>query len=124
MNTNYLRAFIIASSFIVVAPHFLAVANLEKETTNYTYEQYTFVAPVYYGIMNMISLFIAINFKLSRRMRYILIGTISPLIVTSFSYIFQTYTYTSEEWMQYAFGLFIKHFLIWNIIIYLLDIYV
>ncbi len=124
MNTNYLRAFIIASGIAVVLPHYAAVANLDESKLNYTYKQYSFVAPIYYGIMNMISLYIALLYHLSRRQRYVLIGTLSPLIVISFSYLFQTYDYTEKEWLRYGVGLFLKHFLIWNIVIFLLDKYV
>jgi hypothetical protein len=124
MNTNYLRAFVIGACIFTVFPHYYAVANLDEAKLNYTYKQYTFVAPVYYGLMNMISLYLALLFHLSRRQRYLLIGTVSPLIVTSFSYLFKTYDYQGVEWLRYGVGLFLKHFLIWNIVVYFLDIYV
>jgi hypothetical protein len=121
---EYLRAFVIGSSFLVFFPHFAAVANLDEKKLNYTYKQYTFVAPIYYGLMNIISLFLAILFNLSDRYRYILIGILSPLIVVSFSYFFKTYDYEGNEWAKYGIGLFIKHFLIWNIIVYYLNKFV
>jgi drug/metabolite transporter superfamily protein YnfA len=121
---EYLRAFVIGSSFLVFFPHFLAVAGLDERKLNYTYKQYTFVAPVYYGLLNMISLFIAISFGLSSRQRYLLVGSLSPLIVVAFSYSFQTYDYEGREWLTYGAGLFVKHFLIWNIVVFLLDKYV
>lgn len=118
---EYLRAFVIGSSLMVVIPHLYAVANLDETKMNYTYKQYSFAAPLYYGIMNMISLYLALIFQLTPRNRYLLIGTISPLIVISFSYIVKTYDYSNSEWIRYAFGLFLKHFLIWNIIVYSLN---
>jgi hypothetical protein len=121
---EYLRAFVIGSSFLVFLPHFIAVAGLNEEKLNYTYKQYTFVAPLYYGLMNMISLFIALQFGLSSRQRFLLIGTLSPLIVVSFSYSFQTYDYEGYEWLTYGTGLFLKHFLIWNIVVFFLDKYI
>jgi hypothetical protein len=121
---EYLRAFVIASSFLVFLPHFIAVAGLDETKINYTYKQYTFVAPLYYGIMNMLSLYIALQFNLSNRQRYLVVGTLSPLIVISFSYIFKTYEYKGNEWLQYGLGLFVKHFLIWNLIVYTLNEYV
>ncbi len=124
MNPNFLRAFVIGSSIPVVFPHYWAVANLDETKINYTYEQYTFVAPLYYGIMNMLSLYVALLLGLSRRQRYLLVGTISPLIVISFSLSFQTYKYDTKQWIRYAVGLFLKHFLIWNLVIYFLDQYV
>jgi hypothetical protein len=118
---EYLRAFVIGSSMPVFLPHFIAVAGLDETKMNYTYKQYTFIAPLYYGLMNVISLWIALLFHLSSRERYVIIGTISPLIVISFSYMFKTYDYKGKEWIHYGLGLFIKHFLIWNIIIYYLN---
>jgi hypothetical protein len=121
---EYLRSFVIGSSMLVFLPHFIAVAGLDEKKMNYTYKQYTFVAPLYYGLMNMLSLFLAVQFHLTDRLRYLLIGTFSPLIVISFSYFFKTYDYTNNEWIKYGFGLFIKHFLIWNIIVYTLNKYI
>jgi hypothetical protein len=118
---EYLRAFVIGSSLPVFLPHFIAVAGLDETKINYTYKQYTFIAPLYYGLMNMLSLWIALLFHLSSRQRYVIIGTLSPLIVISFSYLFKTYKYKGNEWIHYGLGLFIKHFLIWNIIIYYLN---
>lgn len=124
MLREYLRAFVIGSSFLVFFPHFLAVASADEKELNYTYKQYTVVAPIYLGLINMISLFIATTFNLSRRVRYLLFGSVSPLIVVSFSYLFKTYNYSYERWITYAVGLFIKHFAIFNIIIYSLDKYI
>lgn len=121
---QYLRAFVIGSSMFVFFLHFLAVANLDESKMNYTYKQYTFVAPLYYGLMNMISLYLALQFSLTSRERYLLIGTVSPFIVISVSYFMKTYDYEGNEWIRYSIGLFLKHFFIWNVIVYLLDKYV
>jgi hypothetical protein len=118
---EYIRAFVIGSSFPVFLPHFIAVAGLDERNLNYTYKQYTFVAPLYYGLMNALSLYLALWLKLSDRNRYLLIGTLSPLIVILFSYTFQTYDYQGTEWLTYGIGLFVKHFLIWNVIVYFLN---
>ncbi len=121
---EYLRAFVIASSYVVFLPHFIAVAGLDENKINYTYKEYTFVAPAYYGLMNILSLYIAITFHFTNRQRYLLIGTLSPLIVISFAYLFKTYDYTYNEWLRYSVSLFVKHFLIWNLIVYYLNEYV
>lgn len=124
MWNDYLRSFVIGSSYLVFFPHFLAVGLSDEKLLNYTYKQYTFVAPIYLGVMNMISLFFANQYSLSRRMRYVVFGSISPFVVSSFAYIFKTYNYSMERWLLYSIGLFIKHFLIFNIIIYSLDKYI
>jgi hypothetical protein len=118
---EYLRAFVIGSSFPVFLPHFIAVAGLDERRLNYTYKQYSFAAPLYYGAMNALSLYFALLLKLTDRQRYLLIGVLSPLIVISFSYVFETYEYQGAEWLTYGVGLFVKHFLIWNIIVLYLN---
>lgn len=122
--SGYLRAFVIGSSFLVFFPHFLAVASADEKQLNYTYKEYTFVAPLYLGLINMFAFYIGAIYGLSRRMKYVLFGSISPLIVISFSYLMQTYNYSYERWIAYAVGLFIKHFTIFNVIIYSLDKYI
>lgn len=124
MSPNYFRAFVIGTSALIVFPHYLAVASADKSKLNYTYENYTFIAPLYYGLMNVLSLYLALAFSLSRRQRYLLIGVLSPLIVISFSYFMNTYTYTDDEWRKYSVGLFLKHFLNWNIVVFFLDKFV
>lgn len=122
--SSYLRAFVIGSSFLVFFPHFLAVASADEKQLNYTYKEYTFVAPLYLGLINMLAFYIGATYGLSRRMKYVLFGSISPLIVISFSYLMQTYNYSYKQWITYAVGLFIKHFTIFNVIIYSLDKYI
>lgn len=124
MNTNYLRAFVIGSSFLVVLPHLFAVSRLDESKLNYTYKQYSFVVPMYYGLMNALSLYIALTFDLTNTIRYLLIGSISPLLVISFSYFMKTYRYEGSEWATYGIGLFLKHFLIWNLVVQFLDKFV
>lgn len=124
MGNEYLRAFVIGSCYLVFFPFFLTVGAADEKQLNYTYKDYTFVAPLYLGFMNIISLFFANTYALSRRMRYVLFGSISPLIVISFSYLFQTYNYSNERWVSYALGLFIKHFLMFNVVFYSLDKYI
>jgi len=125
MNKSYLRAFVIASTIIVVFPHYLVVSSLDKSKINYTYEYYSFIAPIYYGLMNMLSLYLAIKLNLNDRQRYILIGILSPIIVFLYSYNFKTYDYnTNKRWLIYFIGIFVQHFLIWNIVVYLLNKYI
>ena len=118
---GYTRDFVIGSSFPVFLPHFLTVANLDERNLNYTYKQYSFIAPLYYGLMNVISAILALRLNLSDRQRYVLIGSLSPLIVVLFSYTVGTYDYEGVEWLTYGVGLFVKHFLIWNVIVYFLN---
>lgn len=121
---EYIRSFILASSYPVFFPHFLSVSLLDESTINYTYTQYTFIAPLYYGFMNMLSLWMSKIWNLTRRERYLWIGTISPLIVITFAFLFNSYNYTPHEWIRYVIVVFCLHFIIFNLIIYSLDRYI
>jgi hypothetical protein len=118
---RYLRSFVIGSSFPVFVIFFLVVMNISTNTKNYTYENYTLIAPIYLGVMNMLALYLANEFELSLRMRYIIIGIISPLVVIMFAYITHSYNFNGEEWRKYAATLVVQHFLIFNIIVYGLE---
>ncbi len=118
---SYLRSFIIGASFPVFILFFLSVRNIPDLIKNYTYEDYTIIAPVYLGLMNALSLYLATYFGLSLRMRYVLIGIISPLIVITVARSIRSYNYNRTEWNSYYLQLVIKHFLIFNIIVYNLE---
>lgn len=116
----YIRTFIIGSSIPVVLPFLLSVQKLGTEK-NYTYETYTIIAPLYFGIMNMISLYIKQRFTLTDRQRYVLIGVISPCLVVMFARLSKSYNFTPTEWIQYTIRLSLVHFMTWNIVIYSLE---
>ena len=118
---DYLRSFVIGSSFLVCVLFFFGVQNVAPNIKNYTYEDYTLVAPVYLGLMNAFSLYLAKKFSLSLRMRYIVIGIISPLIVISFARLSNSYNFTNDKWKTYYMKLIMKHFMIFNIIVYNLE---
>lgn len=122
--SKYLRAFVIGSSYLVFFPHFLAVGLSDQEQLNYSYKEYTFVAPIYLGLVNLLSLYFANLYNWSRRTRYVIFGSISPVIVILFANLAQTYNYTNKQWVKYSIGLFLKHFFIFNVIIYSLDKYI
>ncbi|HLX54132.1 MAG TPA: hypothetical protein VKR58_09330 [Aquella sp.] len=118
---SYLRSFVIGSSFFVFIWFFLVVRNISSSIKNYTYDDYTLVAPIYLGMMNVLSLYIAHQFDLSLRMRYVVIGIISPLIVIIFARWMKTYNFTNAEWNKYSLMLIMQHFLIFNLIVYYLE---
>jgi hypothetical protein len=118
---NYLRSFVIGSSFPVFLPFFLTVRLLLADIKNYDFENYAFVAPLYLGLMNMFSLFISTTFNLSLRHRFIFIGILSPLIVILVARILNSYDYTTDQWNDYYGRIILKHFIIYNLVIYNLE---
>ena len=117
---GYLKSFIIGSSWPVIILFLIVVARLKNK--NYRYDTYSMIAPVYLGLMNMLSLYLARRYNLSLRMRYVVIGLISPLIVIAIGMSLGSYNFTCREWQLYSMRLIVKHFLIFNVIVYLLEL--
>ena len=119
---KYLKQFIIGSSFIVILPFYYAVYNSRKEK-NYTYYNYTLVAPIWLGLWNVISLILARHFKLSMRNRFLLVSFISSVMIMIISTYFKTYDFSKDEWIKYYIEIFIKYLIIWNILVYNVEKY-
>ena len=125
MIRQYLRAFVIGSSFLVFLPYFLAVRQFDPKLINYRFAEYAFIAPVALGIMNMVSLFIANTFGLSRRVSLFLISVIAPMCVLLFAKFANMYNYkNAREWVNYTWKLILLYLFAWNIVVYHLDKYV
>jgi len=119
---KYLKQFVIGSSYLVFAPFYYAV--LKNNVKNYTYEDYTLIAPVWLGLWNVISLIIAESFNLSMRMRFIIISVISSVCIMIISTLFKTYNKNRDEWISYYLKMFLKYMIIWNIVIYNIEKYI
>lgn len=117
---KYLKQFVIGSSYIVFVHFYYAVKNNRPKKT-FSYYDYTLVAPVWFGIWNIISLFLAEYFNLTTRERFILISILSSFSVMKIATNLKSYNITKEEWRKYYSYIFIKYMLVWNIIIYNLE---
>jgi hypothetical protein len=124
MGNEYLRAFVIGSSCLVFLPYFFVVSRFKKEKFNYNYNSYTFTAPITLGLMNVISLFIANKFDLSKRNRFLLISILAPTFVLVSVIYFKIYNYTRKEWIRHIVSIYVFYFIVWNLIAYNLDKYV
>jgi hypothetical protein len=117
---NYLKSFVIGSSYIVFAPFYYAVYNSQPKK-NYSYYFYTLIAPVWFGLWNMLSLYLAATYKLNLRERMLLISVMSSVSVMSIATGFNTYNFTRDEWIKYYAYLFVKYLFVWNVVIYGLE---
>lgn len=115
--SKYLKSFVIGSSYLVFLPFITSVAQLTRKTKNYSYKTYSFIAPLYLGLMN------ALSHMLSKSLekRLLLIGIISPIIVMTFATLIKSYNLSNNKWNEYYIRLFMKHFLIYNVIVYFLE---
>ena len=117
---KYLLHFLIGSSWFVTLQFFTAVNRLRSKK-NYSYFDYTIVSPIYLGFWNIISAIIAKKFNLSLRKRFLIITPMTYIASILISKKFKSYNFTNEEWGKYYIILFMKHFIMWNIIIYYLE---
>ena len=124
MSNDYLRAFVIGSSCLIFLPYFFVVSRFKKEKFNYNYTSYTLTAPIALGLMNVTSLFIAKQFNLSTRNRFLLISLLAPTLVLSTVILLKVYNYTQKEWIEHTVLIYIFYFIVWNLIAYNLDKYV
>jgi hypothetical protein len=120
---KYLKEFIIGSSYIVFFPYFYSVNKLSNKQKNYSYYEYTLVAPIWLGLWNVLSLIIAEKYNLTDRMRFIVISIISSICIMIIATKIGSYNYTNEKWMEYYFYIFLKYFFVWNFVVYNLEKY-
>lgn len=121
MNNPYIRSFIIGSSAFVVFPFYYIVGTIPQNQRNYSYRNYTFIAPLFLGTMNSLSLFMGNHYNLTLRQRLFIISIISSISVIAFAYLSKSCDYAKEQWIRYAFSIIIHHFFAYNITMYLLE---
>jgi len=118
---GYLRAFVIGSSFFVFFLFFFFVSRFDPKKFHYPYKKYTLIAPLFLGIMNMVALWIARTWNLTRRMKYFIVSILAPVCVLAFVYLANIYTYTRADWISHIIGMFLLYSFICNVILYELD---
>ena len=123
MSNNYLREFVIGSSFLIFFPYFLVVYALTlKNKTNYQFSKYVFIAPFVLGMMNVFSLLLANTFGFNTYQRYLVASFLAPTVVAIFSYVSNAYKFTSwQEWSLYFFILYLGYFVMFNLILKHID---
>ena len=108
---KYFRSFIIGSSLPAFFVFFLRVASTTTNKRNYSYKLYSFLAPLYLGLMNILAL----------KIGYYYVSLISPMIVILVARLFEVYNFTKKEWYNYYFRIMLMHFITYNIVISFLD---
>ena len=120
-----LRAFLIGSSYPVLLPFLLSVRySYSQSEKNYSYQDYSLVAPAFLGTCNVISLAIANSLDLSLRQRCLTGAALSAAVVCVYARTSGSYNYSEQEWLRYYTYISFNHFIVWNIVIYYLELYV
>jgi hypothetical protein len=113
---KYLKQFIIGSSYPVFFSFYYSVKNSQPKKT-YKYYNYTLVAPVWFGVWNIISLLLAERLNLTNKMRFLLISLLSSLSIMIIATKLKSYKFNSKEWRNYYFYILVKYLIVWNIVI-------
>ncbi len=112
---DYLRAFIVGSSWPVIASHFYRVPRIRERT--YPFSTYALVAPPFLGVMNAIGLGLAKRFQLGTTTRFLLTGALSAAFVSWFATYTKAYRYDAAGWRRYYARIGVTHFILFSIII-------
>ena len=99
------------------------VQNHQPEKT-YDYYGYSLVAPLWFGVWNIISSYLSKNYNLTKQSSLFMVSILSYLTVISFARNSDMYNKTQKEWNFYYFQQFMKYMIIWNLVIYNLDKYI
>jgi hypothetical protein len=119
---EYIRSFVIGSSIPVVLIFYLVFFSIPIGIKKYTNEQYAIVAPVYFGLMNMTSLFVANLLGLSLRSRLLITSIVSIIYVLTFVKLNNLYVFTNNfQLVAYVSTIIIFHLMTFNVIIFGLE---
>lgn len=115
-----IRAFVIGSSFVTILPFEFSVLLMGK----INYKQYSFLAPLYFGMLNTLSTLASPkDWPLTKRL--FLTSLVSFFLVFCFGTLLKIYDFSNEkEQIQYAIGLFVLHLFVWNVLILFLETHV
>ena len=117
---KYLREFAIGSSWLVVVQS-LYMAAYHRPNKNWSYEEYSLIAPVWFGLWNVFSLVIAEYFGLTMRMRFFVVSIMSYIAILAIAKGLKKYNFTQKQWNEYYSYMLIKYILTWNIIVYYIE---
>ena len=124
MSNEYLRAFVIGSSAFMILPFFYAVSKFKKQIFNFNYVDYTLIAPIGLGLMNVGSLILAQIFLLTSFYRFLLTSIIAPIILLTTVHVLKIYNYTRAQWNNHIIKTFVVYFFMVNIVLRTLDMFV
>lgn len=122
MTNEYFKSFIIGSSFPVFAIYFYSVAHYSDKEINYSYKDYTLLAPVFLGLLNMFGLYISQKYNLNRWQRFFFTGLFGAIFVSLFITLFKAYNFDNQErWFEQYVGLFVVYIFVFCVIVNLVD---
>lgn len=122
---EYVLSFIIGSSILAYMLWIISFSRLDLKYYNFNGYLYYILVPIYFGIMNVLSLYFSKKYKLSKLTRLIVTSIISSFIVINLVYRFKLYNW-KDKTKKYKYPLMslTGHLTTYFIIIYILEEYV
>ena len=120
---EYLKAFTIGTSGPVWVQHIALLALADENYYDYSFKGYSLVAPIYYGLMTMLALFLGKIFNWSLQKRLLITSIISIILVLFLGYMIKAYNYSPKEQVKNVIDHILRHLVAFNLIIYNLTKY-
>lgn len=119
--TDYLKSFIIGSSYPVFIWYFYPVSRY-GELMNVDYKLYTMVAPVFLGLLNVFGLYLQNRFNLSLMERMLIIALIGSSSIAFTITAFKIYNFeTVFEYVHQYTGLLMTYLFVFCLVVYTLE---
>ena len=119
---KYLLQFTIASSFLVFIGFYRFVhKKIQEGVLEIDYYQYSIIMPLWFGLLNVLSLYLQETFHISYRMRFLLITFIGLSVLFPTIHGLQVYNYEPEQWLYHDMMVTISYLFIWNVVIFGLE---
>ena len=122
MISNYLKAFVVGSSFPAVMLYFYGTQAIPESKINP--RTYMFEAPIVLGTLNIFGLYLSRQLNLSLTERYLLTSLIgfSGIMILLYYRGSEIYAYTTkEDWTKHILLVLTAYLLTYNIIIRLIE---
>ena len=117
---KYLKEFVIGSSIFTYF-FFLVGAQYYTNERNYSYEKYSLIVPIWFGLFNVISKIYSNYFGLSNAERFISILIITYLLSVSIINYYESYNFKINRRKVYYYIMLLLAYIIAWIVIYLIE---
>lgn len=114
---DYLLSFLIGSSILNSAHFLVTVSKMAKNERHFQYKYYSVTTPIYFGLLNMLIVFLHKKYKISFTKLYLLFGFLSPLFILFLVEYNQAYDWNKRDFGAYVPRLFMAHFLTFNLLL-------
>lgn len=119
---DYLKAFTIGTAGLVSMTHIASIATKEPDYFEFDFHAYSIIAPIYYGLISMLALYLTTTYNLSTSKGFFITSIISITLVrllniTSRHYYRPYNQFNFRQWINYALGNTTRHLFNINLVL-------